>query len=177
MEYKNKIKLESLVAIIGIVILSGAFYLYKTKYSTSNLRETQKTYDELKIDAEKKMLVGELKSFAGSVVKIEGNQITIKVLSSGIKNEGEEVVVETNKNTIVRKIAIGKIPDGAKSVRAEEVILKVENIKVGDEVFLDIDKNNKVVVVDILKSKVKLPPPEKNNFDGIIEGQGIPLID
>jgi hypothetical protein len=176
-EYISKIKLESLIAIIGIILLGGAFYLYKIKYSVNNINEINKTQDELRQDAKKKMLAGELSSFAGRIIEISDDFIIVKAINPDRKDNKEEVKVFINKDTLVRKIILGNIPKDSKSVKAEEINLKIENIKLGDEVFLDVDKNNFAVVIDIMRSKAKEQPIKEFNTEGIIEGQGVPLFD
>ncbi len=156
--YTIKEKVTTSIVLLIVVVFVVLYFLGYL----GGISESKKTKEEiqvLKTQAKSLMLAGELDSFAGKITKIGNNSIFIKVMTPNYSKVGEEIKVQITNNTLIRKIEFPEVQgDGAELIPAEEIILRFEELKINDEVFLDINNDSEALMIDLVRRETSASP-------------------
>jgi len=153
----NKIQYIVLVAIV--LVIAGTLYL-------GNSLDRGRTNDEIaeiKTEVKSRMLAGELGSYTGKIVSMKEKSLVLD-------NEIEVFIME---DTLVRKIEFQESPE--ELTPAKEIFIDFEDLKVGNEVFVDVDKENNALMIDLIKEDVFLEVVEEEAIEEAIGEVQVPV--
>jgi hypothetical protein len=143
----DKQQIATALVVIAVIILGVFYYFGYIKLPAIVQPVKEKTTQELLNDFKADLTAGKLTNLNGVIVKVDGKVVTLMAGAGGDKKEQNITLAD---NVVIRRLTMPEIKPGDGLTPMIETFVAAAELRIGDNVFANINKNDAVVVLDVM---------------------------